>query len=65
MSRGETRKSREPKMGHGCHLLGTDRLVGFRVLSGGVAEQSRVKGGAYLRYFGGPVAGQPVARGMQ
>lgn len=39
---------------------GTNRSVGFRVLPGGVAGQSGVKGGAYLRYFGGRLAGQRV-----
>jgi CheY-like chemotaxis protein len=30
----------------------------------GVAGQSGVKSGAYLRYFGGPLAGQRVRLGM-
>jgi len=36
------------------YLPGTNNSEGFRVLPEGVAGQGGVKGGAYLRYFGGP-----------
>jgi hypothetical protein len=42
------------------YVPGTNRSVGFRVLPGGVAGQSGIKAGPYLRYFGGPRAGQRV-----
>jgi hypothetical protein len=46
------------------YVPGTNRSEGFRVLPGGVAGQSGIKGGAYLRYFGGRLAGQRVPLGM-
>jgi hypothetical protein len=36
------------------YLRGTNRSVGFRVLPEGVAGQSGVKAGPYLKFFGGP-----------
>ena len=39
---------------------GTNGSVGFRVLPRGLQGQSGVKGGAYLRYFGGPNNGLRV-----
>lgn len=45
------------------YVPGTNRSVGFRVLPGGVAGQSGIKAGPYLRYFGGPRAGQRVPLG--
>ena len=39
------------------YVPGTNRSVGFRVLPGGVAGQTGVKAGPYLKYFGGPTAG--------
>jgi RHS repeat-associated protein len=39
------------------YLPGTNRSVGFRVLPNGVAGQSGIKAGAYLRFFGGQLAG--------
>lgn len=42
---------------------GTNRSVGFRVLPQGVAGQSGVKAGPYLRFFGGPNAGQRIPLG--
>ncbi|GEK17052.1 Hint domain-containing protein [Cellulomonas persica] len=39
---------------------GTNRSVGFRVLPEGVTGQSGVKAGPYLRFFGGPNAGQRI-----
>jgi hypothetical protein len=43
------------------YLPGTNKSVGFRVLPSGVAGQSGIKGGAYLRFFGGKLAGIRVA----
>jgi len=42
---------------------GTNRSVGFRVLPEGVAGQAGVKGGPYLRFFGGTNAGQRIPLG--
>jgi hypothetical protein len=39
------------------YLPGTKNSVGFRVLPSGVAGQSGIKAGAYLRFFGGKLAG--------
>jgi hypothetical protein len=39
------------------YVPGTNGWVGFRVLPSGVAGRAGVKGGAYLRFFGGPFAG--------
>lgn len=39
------------------YLPGTNGSVGFRVLPGGVAGQTGIKGGAYLRFFGESSAG--------
>jgi hypothetical protein len=39
------------------YVPGTNGSVGFRVLPSGVAGQTGIKGGAYLRFFGGPFAG--------
>jgi hypothetical protein len=39
------------------YMPGTNGSVGFRILPGGVAGQTGVKGGAYLRFFGGANAG--------
>lgn len=39
------------------YVPGTNGSVGFRVLPSGVAGQAGIKGGAYLRFFGGPNAG--------
>lgn len=45
------------------YVPGTNRSVGFRVLPDGVAGQSGVKAGPYLRFFGGPNAGQRIPLG--
>jgi len=42
---------------------GTNRSVGFRVPPEGVAGQSGLKAGPYLRFFGGPNAGQRIPLG--
>lgn len=42
------------------YVPGTNGSVGFRVLPRGVVGQSGIKGGPYLRYFGGSNAGQRV-----
>jgi uncharacterized protein RhaS with RHS repeats len=39
------------------YVPGTNGSEGFRVLPSGVAGQEGMKGGAYLRFFGGPFAG--------
>jgi hypothetical protein len=39
------------------YLPGTNGSEGFRVLPSGVAGQAGIKGGAYLRFFGGKLAG--------
>jgi len=36
------------------YVPGTNRSVGFRVLPGGVAGQTGIKAGPYLKFFGGP-----------
>ncbi|MGH3713694.1 MAG: HNH endonuclease signature motif containing protein [Micromonosporaceae bacterium] len=46
------------------YMPGTNGSVGFRVLPGGVSGQSGIKGSAYLRYFGGPLAGIRVPLGV-
>jgi len=45
------------------YVPGTNRSEGFRVLSEGVKGQSGLKGGPYLRYFGGPNHGVGVPLG--
>jgi RHS repeat-associated protein len=42
---------------------GTNQSEGFRVLPRGVSGQPGIKSGPYLRYFGGPNAGQRVPLG--
>jgi hypothetical protein len=42
---------------------GTNKSVGFRVLPGGVEGQAGVKGGAYLKFFGGDLGGQRITLG--
>lgn len=42
------------------YLPGTRQSVGFRVLPRGVAGQAGIKGGPYLRYFGGLNGNQMV-----
>jgi hypothetical protein len=42
---------------------GTNGSVGFRILPQGVAGQSGVNAGPYLRFFGGPNAGQRISLG--
>ena len=42
------------------YLPGTNGSVGFRVLPGGVAGQSGIKGDAYLKFFGGDLGGLPI-----
>jgi hypothetical protein len=45
------------------YLSGTNGSVGFRVLPGGVARQTGIKGAAYLRFFGGRNAGLRIPLG--
>lgn len=45
------------------YVPGTNGSEGFRVLPGGVAGQSGIKGGPYLKYFGGARAGLRVPLG--
>lgn len=45
------------------YLPGTNRSQGFRVLPRGVAGQTGVKSGPYLKYFGGPLHGTYVPLG--
>jgi hypothetical protein len=45
------------------YLPGTNKSVGFRVLPDGVAGQTGIKGGAYLKFFGGALGGLRIPLG--
>ena len=47
------------------YLPGTNNSVGFRVLPDGVAGQAGIKGGPYLKFFGGDLGGLRIPLGSQ